>query len=455
MRYLKNILLLVLLISGLQASAQSLYSARGYWEESSKPNYQSNKQKQLRGDSLTKDQTAYLADYEAYLDAYFQRLDEVEKLKYAAMKDQWSRERSSVANPSDTSTTNFEYRNRDRFKTALYGFYYAGSFAAIAGLDNGAGITGLALITSGLMLLSPAIFPKKYEGISQNTIRAQNTGRFLGAIYGAGLGLTLAGSDNGKFTLGASALSSLVMGEVAFQIQKKKKIGRGQIEMMRHYGIVMPLVGLSLMGALHVDNVNTYGVAILGGGVAGLFMGRNVSRKYEYSKGDVDAISSLSIISGSLGFATVATALENNENSNALILIPATTALLGTIVGQRQVRGVHLTSKQGSTLNLASAGAALVGLGAVAIAQSNSPAVYLGVASGLALITHQVVFNKFKKKNLTLQLKAGENKNPDFNFSFNLTPENYFLNKKFASQSASNQTGSRFQNPLFNIRLTF
>ena len=272
MRYLKNILLLVLLISGLEASAQSLYSARGYWEESGKPNYQSIKRKQINGDTLSKDQTAYLTDYESYLSNYFQRLPEEEKQKYESMKNQWNRETVSAANPTDTSTINFEWRFRDRYKTALFGLYYGISFVAIAGLEDGTLSAAIPLVTAGMMLLGPIINPKKYEGISQNTIRAQNTGRLLGAVYGAGLGLTLAGSDNGKFILGTSALSSMVLGEVAFQIQKKHKIGRGQIEMMRHYGFLMPLVGISLMGALQVDNVNTYGAAILGGGIAGLFI---------------------------------------------------------------------------------------------------------------------------------------------------------------------------------------
>ncbi len=449
------LLFLCFITCGLKGYSQELYSARGYWEESIKPNYQSIKQRQNNENSLNVNQAAYIKDYETYLATYFQRLTEEEKQKYEVMKDQWGRELVVKTVPPDYNST-FEWRTRDRFVTAAYGVYYGISFAAVAGLNENVG-TGMSLLTGGLMLLSPAINPKKYEGITQNTIRANNTGRLLGLGYGAALGLALGGesSESDKLIFALSSVGSMALGEVAFQQQKKKNIASGQIEIMRHYGILFPLIGASLMSAAQIDNPNIYGLALLGGGVTGLIMGNKVSKKYEYSQGDVDAINSFTIISVGLGITLVAEALENNGDNNALILIPAATSIIGTVMSQRAVKGAHLSNKQGSTISLSTAGAILVGFGSVAIIGVESAVVIIGVPTLLALVTHEILLNKFKMKNLEMNFKGSNKRKHDYKFSLNLTPENYLLNKKIDAKNYSPQSFSRSQNTLFNLRFTF
>lgn len=442
---------------GLKCYSQELYSARGYWEESIKPNYQSIKQRQNNGDSLNVNQAAYIKDYETYLATYFQRLTEEEKQKFEVMKDQWNHELVvKVVPPGDNNS--FEWRTRDRFITAAYGTYYGISLVALAGIDDNVG-AGVPLLIGGLMLLGPAMNPKKYEGITQNTIRANNTGRLLGLGYGAALGLAIGGADSKsyKLELALSSIGSMALGEVAFQQQKKKNISRGQIEIMRHYGILFPLIGVSLISAAQFDSPNIAGLALLGGGVTGLLVGNKVSKKYDYSQGDVNAINSFAIISAGLGITLVAESLDNNSDNNALILIPAATSIIGTVISQRAVKGVHLSTKQGSTISLSTAGAILVGFGVAAVTGTESAVVVIGVPTLCALVTHKLLFNKFKMQNLEMNFKGSEKRKHDYKFSFNVSPENYLLNKKIPVQGYPSppQLFSRSQSSLFNIRFTF
>jgi hypothetical protein len=429
--------------------------------ESTKANYLSIKQRLNRGDSLTNNETSYLKDYESYLSNYFERMSEDERQEYLRMKNQWSSElgiaeispgnKNSMINDDD-----FEWRNRDRFVNTLYGAYYGTSLVIVAGID-GAGAAGIPLITAGLWLLGPAMNPKKYEDITRNTIRANNAGKLLGLGYGAALGLALGGESEGtgKLAFGLSSIGSIALGEAAFQIQKKRNIPIGQIGLMSHYGVMIPLVSASLLAAGHVENANLYGLTFLGGGVAGLIMGNKVSKKYEYSQGDVAAISSLTVAAAGIGFTFVGEALSNSNDPTGLVLIPATTAILGTVIGQKTVKGVHLTSKQGGTLQLSTAGAALVGLGIVAVVGSNSPGVIIGVPSLLALITHRIMFHNFKLKNLETNIGGSTKNKHDYKFSVNVSPENYLLNKKIPVQNYSPQTYSQLQNSLIKLRFTF
>lgn len=191
---------------------------------------------------------------------------------------------------------------------------------------------------------------------------------------------------------------------------------------------------------------------MLAGGVAGLLIGNNQAKRYDYTRGDVDAISSLTWITTGLGFAGVSQALEN-DYSPALILIPAAGSIIGTIVGQRAVRGAYFTKKQGSTINLATAGAALFGLGVVAITESESLPFWIGVPSGLAFITHQIVFRKYKKENLLTGFQGSRKKN-NFHLSLRVMPENYLIGKRIPTRENLSRGGSQIINPLFKLKLT-
>ena len=204
--------------------------------------------------------------------------------------------------------------------------------------------------------------------------------------------------------------------------------------MLRHYGILGGWVGIASAIASGSENSRVYGGLALAGGITGVLVGNKQALSNNFTRGDVSAISSLSLSATGLGLAAAIELMDNgyNENKNTEwpIIIPAATSILGTILGQRQVNNVKLTRKQGSTISLATAGGGLIGLGLAAIIESESPAVYIGLPSGLALLAHQVTFNTYKNANLKGRFEARINKKNNWDLSFDVKPENYFVNQK-------------------------
>lgn len=412
------------------ALAQELYSARGYWIEQNKETYRKILDKKLKGDSISVNESTFLEDYIVYLENYYQRMSEQEKLEFARMKDQWDREVGSQQQPIEE----FNLRARDRVVNGFYGLYYGASIVAITETESAGVIAGVPLIMAGLLQLGPVINPKKYEDITLATVRSANSGKILGLVYGGSLGLTLGGDsdDSYKWILGLSSIGSITLGEIAFQAQKKKQLSIGHVDMMRHYGFLGPSV--AGLGYLAIDdNLNLLGASLLAGGAAGLVIGNKVTKNYEYTSGDVDVVSSLTLITAGLG-ATIAVETIENETNRGFLLIPAATAIAGTIFGQRSVKGVHITRRQGSTINLSSGGAALIGLGTVALIEAESPGVWVGVSSACALFMHQALFHSYKKKNLEGDYNLGKENKRTIQFSMKVTPENYFTNKHLSAK---------------------
>lgn len=433
--------------------AQALYSARAYWEESTRPNFKLIQQKIDAGDSLTVDEKNYYQDYQAYLKTYFSKLSLTEIEKFNQLKDQWNRELITSRSTSPTTKPQeiFELRARDRLTNIGYGLWYGISLDIMFNA-SGAAVYSIPLITGGLWAMGPAINPKKYEGINRNTIRAGNTGRTLGLLYGGSLGFMLAGTSSGseKLVFGLSTAGSIALGEIAFQSEKKKHFSAGYIEMMRHYSLLGSWVGFASLYSTGETTANLTGAALLGGGIVGLVLGKNAALKYDYSWGDVSSISSLTNISALLGFALVA-----NSSSKTAILLPMVATIAASAFGQKAVRGVHLTDKQGEIIGLTSLGAALIGFGIVGATKSTSLPVILGVPGGMALIAHQLMFHKFKMKNLELGLQGKNYKKNYFNVSLKVSPENYLVNQYLPVQGYSPEAIYKMQGSLVDLRIKF
>lgn len=453
---LRYLLLVLVILIHFQSHAQDLYTARGYWVESTKETYRKIKQKEKVGDPLTDDEKSYLSDYEVYLANYYQRLSDAEKARYEQMKSEWDRELFAPQKPTIVEEE-FEWRGRDRAINFFYGALYGTSLVVIADIDNAAA-AGIPLVTGGLWALGPVFNPKKYDDINRPVLRASNTGKFLGLLHGASLGLLIGGdSDNtGKLAFGLSTVGSIALGEVGFHLQKRKNYSEGHIELIRHYGVVGPWLGLAGLVSTSSENVNLYGASLLAGGAAGLIIGNKASAKYDYTKGDVDNITALTVISTGLGFTAMAEAIDN-DGSSALILIPAAGTVLGTALGQRSVKGVYLSKRQGSTISYSSGGAALLGLGLVTMTGSESASVWVGVPSALALVTQQILFNKYKRANLSNGLQGRNSREHAFKFSMKVTPENYFINKRLPVNAdiAGANPNAVVSNPLVSMKLSF
>jgi hypothetical protein len=445
MNRLLLIIALILLVGNSALIAQELYTARGFWQETKKETYRKIADRKLKGDSLAATELAYLEDYEKYLASYYERLSDEEKRKYQQQKSQWDLELTAPP----TNTKDFELRTRDRLINGVYGAYYG--ISIVVGTEaSGPAAVGIIPLTAGLWQLGPVINKKKYEGINASTIRAGNSGRLIGLLNGAFLGLALAGdSDNsGNTALLFSTAGSIALGEIAFQTQKRKNLSEGHIEMMRHYGFLAPGVTAFALASSNVDDGHAIGAGLFASGITGLVIGNHVARKYNYTQGDIESISSLTLITGALGVAIVAEAIDS-ENSG-LFLLPAATAIAGTAFGQKAVRGIYLSKAQGNIVSVASGGAALVGLGLMVVVEAESSLLYLGVPAAMALIAHQAMFHSYKKKNLS-EIKLGQ-LNKRVQFSMRVTPENYFANKRAGEKIV--QTG-HLASPIVKLRLKF
>jgi hypothetical protein len=446
-------ILLYSLIFGIfyYSEAQQLYTAEGYWIEFQKDLYQQILQKQTVGDAITVEENNFLQDYGAYLQQYYSRLTETEKLKVDQMMEDWEFEGRSPVR--EGYTEDFDLRTRDKLINGVYGAIYGGSLVAIAEIEGGLAV-GIPLIMAGAWQLGPVINKRKYENISLATIRAGNTGKILGLGYGAAMGLAISGNsdDSYKWVLGLATIGSITLGELAFQNQKQKNHSLGYVEMVRLYGFLGPITtGLTSL-AIDVNNSQLLGAALVAGGIGGLLIGRSVAKKYDYTQGDVDVVNSLMLISGGLG-ATVAVGSIDSESNTGLLLIPAATAVAGTLFGQKAVRGIQFTKKQGSTVKLASGGAALIGLGAVALTESDEPAWYVGAASVCSLVIHQILFSSYKKKNMESNFKIGHYQQNPIQLSMHVNPENYIIHKNYSREILHKNPNLSF--PIVSFTLEF
>lgn len=448
---------LFLLVIGIQiqSSAQGIYTARGYWEESNKQTYKTIKLKQAVGDSISDEEISYLLDFEDYLNNYYAKLSEEEKALYQRMKVQWDREMGN-GKKSAPEIDDFEWRGIDRAISIGYGLYYGASLVSALEIDN-AGIVGIPLVTGGLWALGPILNPKKFENIDRSVVRASNAGKFLGLIYGGSLGLIVAGgpppNNEGQVAFIMSSLGSIALGEVAFQMQKNRRFSDGHIEILRHHGVLGAFAGLSVIAAAGSETGRPYGIGALLGSTGGLALGNMASKKYPYTRGDSRYATNMSTVGVGVGFA-ISSQIAVNGGGEGLLLIPAGMGVLGTYIGQKKVQGVNLTARQGSTINYASGGAALFGLGVTALAQSESPAVVIGVASGFALITQELLFSKYKNENLNFNLSR-KSSDGDMKYSLKFHPENYFVNQQLQSKATIMSSYSQLSTPIINFNLTF
>jgi hypothetical protein len=454
---LLSISLLLLMVLNTTVSAQGVYTARGYWEESNKPTYKQIKLKQVVGDTLTTDEEAYLNDFEVFLANYYEKMSSEERAKYERMRFQWDRELTNQKQEIKSQPDEFEWRGVDRALSIGYGLYYGASLVSLLEIDN-AGVAGIPLVMGGLWAMGPIINPKKYENINRSVVRASNAGKFLGLIYGGSLGLIAAGGSNssneGKAAFIMSSVGSITLGEVAFQLQKKRNYSDGHIEIMRHHGVLGAYTGLSIIAAAQAETGRPYGIGALLGSGAGLAIGNIASRNYAYTRGDGRYATNMSSVGIGIGFAISSQIAMNNDAEAGLFLIPAGLGILGTIVGQKNTQGVYLTNRQGSTINYASGGAALLGLGVSAIFEAESPAVVFGLASGFALATQEILFAKYKNENMNLELSR-TNKEKGINYSLNFRPENYILNQKLQAGANIFSNYSLLSNPIVNFNLKF
>jgi hypothetical protein len=170
----------------------------------------------------------------------------------------------------------------------------------------------------------------------------------------------------------------------------------------------------------------------------------------------VDNISTLTVVSTGIGLAVMSEVIREGDIGTGALLIPMAGTVLGTWLGQRSVKGVYLTNKQGSTILYSSGGASLLGLGILAIAESQNPTVWIAVPSLLGLGAQQILFQKFRQENFEKNSLSGSlGRNKKIDFSVKITPENYFVNKQMMGRTNIPGLNPNPTQPLVNFKLAF
>ena len=453
---IKRILLIfAFFISGFSlAYAQdegSPYNARAYFEAEQNPTYQRLLDKVKRIEDLTPDEKKFVNDHVEYLNRLYENLPESEKTRYQEYKIQWLEELVDLQKQRDTdileeSRSGIKPGRKFLLSNGLYGFSYGAAGIYILGIDGGGGIA-LPFLTAGISMAYPLLNPKKYEGIDFSTVMLTRHGKFIGLLDGAALGFLLFGALSydewrGRAFAATMVATSVALGEVGFHVGKKKKLPEGKVGTYKYYSLLVPFLAFSGLVAGNVDNPHAYGATVLAAGAASYWYAGKVYKKYKFTRGDMLAASSFGLLSTGLGFGL--SPLEDPWQ----MLIPAATALGGTLLSHRFLKDSQFTSKEGWQVNYASIVGALIGLGTGLAIDTDSRPLVLALPAATGLASWAIFASKIKRRD---RLDSSIDKERWTDLSFNFTPQNYFINRQIKGLVSDNKTGTGL--PLFSLKL--
>jgi hypothetical protein len=457
MKRKQTILTCLLLLLVFPLSAQE-YTAREYWTMEQDPAYNILLQRQDKGELLSDAEQKTLSDYKLKLSSYFEKMSDEEKSVYYKNRSAWKENKPEnyVAPPkqgTDVYAGEKSKYTQYLVTNGIFGAFYGAAASAILGVEDGGVVTGITLLSAGASVLVP-VFSIKDKYVSYNSLALSNHGKLIGAMQGAAFSLLLIGDniDEGKFILGMSTASSIALGRVGYTLGRNKPWSEGRAALYSYYGTLMPLEGLAIDASFESDNPRVYGLTSLVFGAGGYLIADKIADSYDYSRGDVTATATLATLNGLLGFSIFADIEGNSEDpSSALILIPATGFLGGTLAGHLWLKDARLSIQQGRNVALASAGGSLVGLGFAALFSPENAAPYYCTAYITGMSTYALMVGLYKKNNSVSPM----NKEMKTGWSFNFTPQNIFINKKIAPYALSNP-GKRIDLlPAFSASLRF
>jgi hypothetical protein len=427
------------LICCSQLMAQN-YIASDFWKMEQDSVYNSLKKRQSNGDSLSVGEKDYFIKYKAKLDNYFEKMSDSEKSWYYQNRAMWERQPGAMNKlkvPQEPDIYLGEKSTYSRYIawSGVFGFAYG--LAAVGILDiNEGGAIAIPLLTAGASTLIPLLTTKDQK-VTYNSLKLSIHGKTAGAIHGAALSMLLQGDnvgDNYKVMLGLSTLSSIGLGRLGYVLGRDKPWSPGRAGLYTCYGILMPLEGATIAGALGVEDVRVVGLAILAGGAGGYLIADRVAQKYDFTPGDITATKSLIVTNTLLGIGIMSDVLSNSEGSGTgILLVPAATALGGTLLSHYWLRDAHLTSQQGRNTALATFGGAAMGLGVAALFQSESATPYYLIPYITGLSSFALIVHKYKQNNQVQFFKTEK----DNKWNLNIMPQNILLNQKFAGKFTS------------------
>ena len=408
------------------------YTARAYWLEEKNATYVNILDKKENGLTLTEAQAQWLDEYTRYLQNYYSKLPEAEKSRYLQLKTQWDAEYYSEKEATESdileeSAKGVKPGKKYSLYNGFYGFIYGMSAAIIISeeiQEEPAGVYALPFLTSGFSMLWPLMNKPRYANLPYSSVMLARHGKAVGLLHGASLGLAIFGDQPSSSAeiIAPMVIGSIGLGELGFQLGKKKNWSEGQIATYQYYGVLGPLVTSLGMISAGVEQGRPFGIAIPVSGIAGYWIGGQIFKKYHFTRGDMLAASSFSMYAASAGLG----AIQLKEEIE--MLAPLATLIAGTWINHALLRDKKLSVKQGWNINYASGAGAMIGVGISLLVLSETHNAYFllssagGMIGWLAGLSAQT---RNPERNSGIMRDSWKS-----NLSLQFTPENYLLNKR-------------------------
>jgi hypothetical protein len=346
--------------------------------------------------------------------------------------------------------------------SAWNGVYYGVAADIIFEIDDDKATIAIPVITAGTLALIP-LFTNESRTITSNQLLLQGHGQLIGWAHGGSLALLINGDnlfDEGKYklTVGLAALTSIGLGITGRRLSTTKDWSEGRVAMYRHYGLMMPMAGVSTC-LIFTDDARALGSSVLLSGAAGYLLADRVNRWHEFTRGEIRATQALTIMNGALGFCILADTEPEDINTPAWIL-PVIGLAGGTALGHAWMKDMNLTPQQGMTTLYAAGLGALVGEGLAILFRpedANFGAVDYVFPYIVGMGTYSLAVFKLKQKNAlqnSLQTSLPVKKN-NITWDFAFMPQNLYLNNKLVEKG--NLLNNRYfgMQPLFSASCTF
>jgi hypothetical protein len=449
----KLFIISVLMLLFILDAAGQQYTARGYWMMEHDADYIMLSGRQSAGEILSDADKARLENFSVKLAEYFALMTDEEKSLYYKNRAGWSARPGSVYQETEQIYSG-ERSTYTKYVAAsgVYGFLYGSAGIYILGLESEAAI-GIPLITGGLSALMP-LATVKDKVVTTNSLLLSLHGKGIGAFQGAMLGVALVGNGNsdegwGKLVAGLSIASSITFGHVGFSMGKKGNWTPGKIKLYTHYGILIPLESLALTSAFGVEDARIYGITSLAGGAVGYLIAGNIAKRNNFTRGDIFSIQTFTALNTGLGLGIIS---DIKYPESASILIPAATAMAGTLLSQTWVKNARLTNQQGRNTILATTGGAAVGFGISRLVSGYDVSTLDYVMPYITgLITYSVVTESYRRRNNAMVFA----KESPTGWHFNLMPQNIFLNNRIASSGRPLPGNRMSMLPAFSASIVF
>lgn len=459
------LILLGLAFNGISQEIQSLFKAKSFTEAYFNPVYQELKKRKDNNIALSKNEKKWLEAYQQYLDNYFSLLNNNQQNIFHEQRSGIAYSKTDSTGTEPAPLTNITDKNNDlipeRDNELLLGHIaFSGVSGVVYGIqfnylfnNDGSNRIGVPLFISGTSMLA-TIFMPQYNNINTNSLWLRLHGKTMGGIYGYFLAGTAFGDDifetwddnsweqgpnrNKKpLAVASSLIGSIALGHLGMKYGKTKPWTDGRIATYQYYSYAMPTFACGILFSFSENaEFQAYSSLITAGVPLGYIAGHQIANRFEYTRGDINAITNNSAIGAAFGASLL---FYTEPESRAALLVPLGTALAGSAFGHYTFKNFHISRTEARRLNYATIGGGLIGLGIAIMAEPDSEGTYLLLPTLFGSAGYASLLSYYKKQPRFSGKKPKKN-----NFSFSLHPESLIINK---------QLPSHMQAPLFSARI--